>query len=179
VSPTVEALSIPPFKEIWERDNSSKKEVALQEFAYIEFMASKKKSNPYKGYPEDRRETAVRKDVIVKKEWAPDKLVSKGIQRVVDFQTDASPTYALYMSAKKAVENLRGFLDTVDVTEKNERTGNPIYKPVDITKAVTEIERLLNTMSNLEKKVEEELFEETRMRSNKEIGFFAKMDSFK
>ena len=52
VFPNPETLLISPFKDIWERDESTNKTVAIQEFAYIEFMTSMLKSNPYRQYPE-------------------------------------------------------------------------------------------------------------------------------
>ena len=38
VFPSVHALGIYPFKDIWERDDTPKKSKALQEFYYIEYM---------------------------------------------------------------------------------------------------------------------------------------------
>ena len=48
VFPNAETILISPFKDIWERDLSKNKENAIQEFAYIEFMTSMLKSNPYR-----------------------------------------------------------------------------------------------------------------------------------
>ena len=51
--PNPETLLITPFKDIWERDKTPSKAIAIQEFAYIEFMTSMLKSNPYREYPEE------------------------------------------------------------------------------------------------------------------------------
>ena len=55
VQPTVETLAISPFSEIWSRDTTRDKEIALKEFAYIEFMSSQLKTNPFKDYPDGEK----------------------------------------------------------------------------------------------------------------------------
>ena len=50
VTPNTETLMVSPFKEIWERDNSDNKNLATKELTFVEFMSSKKKTNPYAGY---------------------------------------------------------------------------------------------------------------------------------
>ena len=50
VFPTPQALNINVFRNIWEKDKSEKKEQALMEMAFVEFMCSYKKSNPFIGY---------------------------------------------------------------------------------------------------------------------------------
>ena len=50
VVPTAHALLLTPFKNIWESDDSPKKDIAMAKFSYIEFMCSYKKSNPFIGY---------------------------------------------------------------------------------------------------------------------------------
>jgi len=55
VFPNAETLLISPFKDIWERDKTKQKIYALEELAYIEFMTSMKKSNPYRQYPETQK----------------------------------------------------------------------------------------------------------------------------
>lgn len=177
VFPNPETLLISPFKEIWARDKNKAKIFALEEFAYIEFMSSMKKSNPYRQYAESMKEVKVREAVITKKGWEPDELIIKGIHKVQQFHSEASTTYNYYMSVKKAAEKMQDFFNTTDITAVNEKTGNPIYKPRDFTSAMNDTEKVLSNLKSLEKKVEEELYEETKNRSNKEISFFADPES--
>jgi hypothetical protein len=177
VFPNTEALLIQPYKEIWERDKDKKKVAALEEFAYIEFMSSMNKSNPFRQYPEREKEGKVRLAVITRKDWEPDDLIRQGIHGIQQFNKEASTTYNYYMAAKKAAEKMQDFFNEVDVTEVNPKTFNPIYKPRDITSALNDTEKVLGNLKSLEKKVEEELYEETKNRSNKEISFFADPES--
>lgn len=173
VFPNSETLLVSPFKEIWNRDKSKAKHTALEEFAYIEFITSMKKSNPYRQYPEDKKEGVVREAVITNEDWQPDELVKEAVKKIIEFQEESSTTYRYYMSAKRAIETMIEFFNNVDLSERNFKTGNPIYKPSDITRAFNDLEKNMANLKALEKKVEEELFEETKNRSDKQISPFA------
>lgn len=177
VFPNTETLLIEPFKKIWERDETPGKEIALEEFTYIEFMTSMRKTNPYRQYQEGKKEEIIRVDIISNPEWTPDPLVQKGMDRIIEFQKEASTTYNYYIAAKTAAENMQDFFMTVDVKETNFKTGNPIYKPRDITSALNDTEKILSNLKALEKKVEEELYEESKTKSGKNISSFAQRGS--
>ena len=179
VFPNPETLLIYPFKDIWERDSSPGKEVALQEFAYIEFMVSMMKSNPFREYPEDKKDSVIKNEVIADKDWQPDELILKGMEKIVQFQTDGSLTYRYWMSNKAALEKQIEFFESVDVNERNFKTGNPIYKPKDIPDAVANAEKVLTTINALKTKVDEEIFESSKMRSDKIISPFADPNSLR
>lgn len=177
VIPTTEILMTPPFKEIWERDRTATKEVAKQEFTYIEFMISMKKTNPYAGYPEEDKPEKIKSEVIHIEGWEPDALVKAGMDKIVELQTNGSTTYTYYIAAKIGAEKMKGFFTTFDMNEVNERTGNPVYKPRDITSALNDTSKVLENLDSLKKKVEEEIFESTKNKGGKEIGHFAKRQS--
>ena len=173
VKPTDEVLQVSPFKEIWERDVSPNKEVALQEFTYIEFMTSALKTNPYRGYSEDRKAAVIIKDVIHVENWQPDVLVYKGMEKVKEFQKDGSESYSLYLSAIVAKNKLQDFFNTFNMNKVNMKTGAPIYKPKDITAALQDLDKTIISLQSLEKKVEEDLFEAARIKGQKEVSVFA------
>lgn len=179
VFPNAETLLISPFKEIWERDESNTKETALKELTYIEFMSSMKKSNPYRQYPNDKKHEVLKQDIIQDVQWIPDSLIYEAITKIQLFQQEASITYSYYMAAKRAAEKMKSFFMNFDITERNEKTGNPIYKPRDITSSLNDTGRVLTELKNLEKKVEEELYEDSKMRSDKQISPFADRNSMK
>jgi hypothetical protein len=169
--PTEEILLITPFKEIWERDETDGKENAVADFTYIEFMSSKKRSNPYAGYrDEDRHEKL--KELLFDEEWEPDELVEQALIKVAEFQTEASPTYSYYLAVLKASEKMKDFFNSLDMEATNKRTGLPIYKPADITRAIVDTDKVLQNLNNMKEKVEQELFEQTKTKGNKKINPF-------
>lgn len=173
VKPTDEVLQVPPFKEIWKRDKSPNKEIALQEFTYIEFMTSALKTNPYRGYSEDKKEKVIIQDIIRIPNWEPDELVKAGIQKVKEFQMEGSESYSLYLSALVAKNKLQDFFNNFNINKVNSKTGAPIYKPRDITTALQDLDKTIVSLQNLEKKVEEDLFESAKIKGQKEISPFA------
>lgn len=179
VIPNPETLLIEPFKEIWERDKTPNKVHAIEDFTYIEFITSMKKSNPYRQYPEERKHEVLVEEIITRDNWIPDGLIQQGISKVEQFQKEASTTYNYYMAAKTAAEKMQEYFIEVDINERNEKSGNPIYKPRDITSALNDTEKVLANLKSLEKKVEEEIYEETRNRSDKKISPLANPQSLK
>lgn len=173
VFPTAEALMISPYKDVWERDKSKAKEKALKEFAYIEFMMSKKSSNPFGGYDDVVRAEKIMNDIIKDKKWKPDQLVVEAMHKLEMFQTEASANFSFLVSAKKGASKVKDFFEDVDLKERNEKTGNPIYKASDITRALNDTEKIVMNLQALTKRVEQELYEATKTKSDKVISPFA------
>ena len=169
--PNTETLLISPYKEIWERDSSPTKDKAIREFTFIEFMASKMKTNPYAGYADELRFSKL-KTLLFTDDWVMDPLIEAGLVHISEFQKEASPTYSYYLSVCKATEKMKQFFNEFEMTEKNERTGLPIYKPGDITRALNDTDKVLQNLNSMKEKVEQELFEQTKTRSNKQINPF-------
>ena len=174
-----EAMALKPFKDIWERDNSTTKEVAIQELTYVEFMTSMLKSNPYRQYPEGKKDEVIREAVIRIENWQPDELIVQAMNTIIRLQQEGSTTYNYYISAKKAAEKMQDFFTNVDINERNFKNGNPIWKPGDITRALNDTEKVLQNLKALEKKVEEELYENAKIKGDKEISPFADPSSIK
>ncbi|MGL6108269.1 MAG: hypothetical protein ACRC0V_07775 [Fusobacteriaceae bacterium] len=177
VYPKAEILLVNPFKEIWDRDKSKNKETAIKELSYAEFMTSMLRSNPFREYAEDRKEVEIKQVLNIPKDWKGDSKLQLVIDKLEEIQTEGSVTYRYWKSNKTVIEKLIEFFNNIDVNERNPKTSAPIYKPADITKAITDSEKVLISITTAKKKVEEELFETTRNRSDKKIGYFANPES--
>lgn len=169
--PNTETILISPFKEIWERDNTSTKERATKEFTYIELMSSKKKTNPYAGYSDEQRHNKLAEQIFNDLSWKPDELVEQGLATINQLQKEASPTYSYYLSACKAAEKLKTFFETFDINEVNEK-GARVFKPNDIVNAVANTDKLLQNLNSMKEKVEKELFETVKTRGDQTINPF-------
>lgn len=179
VVPHKETLLIYPYNEIWERDKSPGKELALREYSYIEFTMSMLKTNPYRGYSTIRKKEVLLNEIIKDESWVEDILIVEGMAKLKQFQTEASPTYSLYASALRAKDKLQNFLDNFDINERNEKTNLPIYKPKEITSALLDIDKVVTSLATLSKKVEEELYEAVKTKGQKDISPFANPNSLK
>ena len=170
VKPNTETLLVSPFKEIWERDTSKFKTQAIKEFTFIEFMCSKKKTNPYAGYDDSGRLKKL-KALYFTEDWVMDTLIEQGLAKLHEFQIEGSATYSYYLDVLTAAEAARTFLRTVNLDERTER-GMPIHKVGDLTKAMKDTDSILQNLHTIKEKVEKELFEQTKTRSNKQINPF-------
>jgi hypothetical protein len=180
VSPNEETLLISPFKEIWDRDKTKEKLEAIREFAYIEFMTSMLRTNPYRGYKKEKRSEVIIKDVMRNANWKPDKNVLKCIKKIEDFQSEASPSYSLYMATVRAKDSLEDFLNQVDLNSDGNYTdkGAMVLKPKDVTAAILDVPKVTESLHQLEEKIQQEVYEELKTRGKKTIGLFAKSESF-
>lgn len=170
--PNTETLLISPFKDIWDRDKSKDKVVAISEFTFIELYTSKKKSNPYSGYNDGDRLEKLKQLLRFKSDWKPDELILQAVKKMEEFHTEASPTYQYYMDNLEAAEKTRKFLKNIDLSEKNYKTGSLLYKPKDVTSAISDSERVIQTLHTLKEKVEQELFDSVKVRGGKTVNYF-------
>lgn len=177
VRPNTETLLIFPFSEIWDRDLLPGKQLAIEDFAYIEFVTSSKKSNPYAGYAENVRKEKVKSDIITRPDWEEDDMIKLGIEKMIKFQKEASVTYNYYMSAKYAAEKIQDFFNTFDMKMVNLKTGLPLYKPKEITSTLIDTSKVLENLNNLKDKVDTEIFEEVKNRGQKVVSLFADPNS--
>lgn len=172
-APTVHALTIEPYKTIWENDKSKNKSEAYKAFTFIELMCSRKKSNPFIGYEESIRYSKVAKNVYGDELARPtnDSLIEVGIELFKQLQLEASPSLSYLETALNSAENLKEYLNTVDLGERT-NGGAAVYKPADITRALKETPDVIKTLKTLVQSVQTELEEEVKTRGKREIGLF-------
>lgn len=173
--PKAEILLVEPFKGLWSKDERK----AVNIFSFAELYTSKFKSNPYAGYSDDIRLKLLSKQFLGKEYEVLGELpedVRLCVEFLEDVQTNGSFTYKYYKAALRAASELQSFLLSVDINERNVRTGAPIYKPTDITKSIIECEDALNKLVSLRAKVEQELFESSKTKGGKTISPFANPD---
>lgn len=169
VIPTTEVRLIEPFKTIWDRDETESKEFALRDFAFIEFMVSKKKTNPYAGYSEEERLKKLSLIYYGDENAEIDTLVEQGMAEMVKFQTEASATYSYLVSLLNIADRIKHYFNTVDIDERDDK-GRPIHTISNITRAIGDIDKVLQTLHTAQAKVEQELYETTKTKGNKEIN---------
>lgn len=101
-----EALTLKPFKKIWERDKSKTKERALQELSFVYFYCDPRSDYQYIVDDENRLE-AVKEGEGLPKSWKPDKDLEAAIELYRSFDTSAA---LLLKAANEAVEKVRSLL---------------------------------------------------------------------
>lgn len=169
--PVTHALMIKPFKTIWEQDETEDKGEAIKMLSFIELFCSPKKSNPYHGYSEDERYIKLKEEIYDDAQYELSYLVTDGIIKYENLLENASPTYSLLRTCEQTTERLKEALTTIDINERT-RSGGAVYKPKDITGALSEIADVAKNIETLREKVTQELLAETKTRNSREPGYF-------
>lgn len=117
---------------------------------YVYHMGSYK--SPYANYDKSERQDKVKKD------FCPDLIIRPEHQLAIDkfIELQQTPTMR-YLDANLAgMDKVRRFLLSVDLDQMDDK-GKPIYKPYDITSAIKEAGKIVDSIETLKNKVEKEL----------------------
>lgn len=174
VIPTEHALLIPPYSTIWEQDLDPKKANAIKAFKYIEFNCSPKRSNPFKGFPDEVRKNKIIEHVFKQEagSFQETELIVEGMKLYEILRMEASVTLQYYLAVKEGAEKLIKWFRDLDMTAVNTRSGMPLYKPREITSALKDSYDVMKTLNTMEEKVHEQIFESTKTRRNRQINYF-------
>lgn len=107
VSP--EALTLKPFKKLWDRDKSKDKERATSEMAFLYFYCDVRSDYQYI-VDDDIRMAAVKEGLGFSDGWYPDTLLKEAIAFYSTFDTNAG---MLLKMAAKGVDTVRKTLETL------------------------------------------------------------------
>lgn len=173
VKPSPEILLIPIFKQIWDSDKTSKKDKAMITFAYIEFTLSPKKSNPFSGYQKEVRPAKILQALRVSFTDLHEN-TEEAMAVYEEFLQNSSPSLAYYNSTLEAADKLKNFFSTFNLNDRIPKTGAPVYKPSDITRALQDTQKIVLALEELREKIEKELMESTKNRGNRSINTFEK-----
>lgn len=165
-----ETILVEPFKKIWERDTSKKKENAVKDMTFINFMASPFTSNIFKDILDMKKREEKIIESCFKGDYKPDEDVYSAIDWCTkQYLMDMSLSYRTLIAAKTSAENLNDFLINVDLNERNEK-GYPMYKPAEITRATKDLAQQIDAIKKLEISVMEEYKESSRTRATSIIN---------
>lgn len=108
-----EALTLKPFKKLWDRDKSKDKEKAIMELSFLYFYCDPRSDYQYIVDDEDRME-AVKNGEGFSDDWKPDALLTKAIDFYKTFDTTAA---MLLRMASLGVEKMRKLLNELEPTD--------------------------------------------------------------
>lgn len=108
-----EALTLKPFKKLWDRDKSKDKERATMELSFLYFYCDPRSDYQYIVDDEDRME-AVKNGEGFSDDWKPDALLLKAIDFYRTFDTTAA---MLLKMASLGVEKMRKLLNELEPTD--------------------------------------------------------------
>ena len=146
------ALTLKPFKTIWTRDKSVKKDKAIQEIAYIYFMEDPRSDYQYI-VDREERDKQIREGEGIKTTWRPDSVVKEAIQLYASFKT---PSALLLEDTRIAVDKLRQLVRDIDLNALDDK-GKPIYTLNTITSTIKQIPGLIKDLDEAERALAKEI----------------------
>ena len=146
-------LFIPEFSDLYERDRSSGKKKALKEFAYVYFIADYK--SEYNSYMLNK-ETQLGIDIFCNRNYRPDPMVKKAIDKYTKLQETPSMQYLI--AIRNRVQKVIHFLDKAEIKDKgvDEKYVNPFITIDKVSKVFNELEQVVEKLEKWEKKVFDE-----------------------
>lgn len=148
---TPEALLIPEFKMLFDRDKSKDKGKALKEIAYI-YFSTDYQSN-YLAYTKDIRDSRLGEDFMGDANYKPDQLVLGAMEKYDQLQQ--TPTMNFLKAARHAMQETENYFMNIDYSERDLK-GNAVYKGTDITKMLKDCSGIKDSLDKLMEAVRKE-----------------------
>lgn len=154
-----EAYTLKPFKKIWDRDKTKKKEKAIQELAYIYFMEDPR--SDYQMYIDrEDRSTQVKEGEGIPQSWKADKEVIEAMS----FYSKFKPASALLLEdTRVAVNKVRQQLRDIDLNDVDEK-GRPIYTLDKVIAAIKQVPTLIRDLDEAERTIAKEITSSDKVR---------------
>jgi len=105
-----EALSLKPFKKLWDRDKTKSKDNANMELAFLYFYCDPRSDYQYILDDEDRLK-AVKEGIGLDSKWKPDKDMENAIKL---YKTFEAPSSALLRAALEGVDKVQKLLKDLE-----------------------------------------------------------------
>lgn len=157
-----EAYCLKPFKKIWDRDKTKNKTKAQQELAFIYFFIDPR-SDYQTIIDEDIRKQEIMAGLGLKEDWK----IDKDLQEAIDFYNSFKPTICLALDdARMSLEKVRNKLREVDLSRFK------IKEVSDYIKANKDVNSAIELFIEMERKVNKEITETSRMRGSAEKKIF-------
>ena len=159
-----DAVVIPAFKKIWDRDKTKHKHKATQELSYIYFVNDFK--SPYSIYPEADRRAKVMGDFIKDPDWKMDPALKLAEKEYNEFQA----TYSMRFleSARGLADKLSTYFDEVDFNAVDD-SGKPLYSAKDAVSNLKQVGDVIESLDKVEQKVKKEVDNKAKIRGKKTI----------
>lgn len=171
-----DVLLVREFAALWDMERNKCKQDptgklrlrAYRELTYIYLMLSWK--SPYSDYTEQERHQECLKDAqLTEEEWADP--VFRAACRKYKELINSSRSLKLIKSAQGMVDKIIDYFDTIDIMERDEVSGKPIFKTGDVMKEMQNVSKIVEELKTLEYMYKKEQEAESDIRGGAEIGF--------
>lgn len=168
-----EALLIKPIRKLYNQDRSASKEQFYKQMSYLYFMVDPRSTYSYILNEEDRAKEIIAQEGL-DKDFKPSPLLQEAME--IYRKHTVTPSQELLNAALTAAHTVSNFLKKPDILEDVDDKGKPKYQISSITAALKNVEGIVSSLQNLQKKVESELTEQSKARGSQELTIFDEVD---
>lgn len=171
-----EVLLIREFAKLWNNERNktksdktgNKKTRAFREFTYIWLMLDW--TSPYSEYAEQERHQEALKDANLTEEEWNDPDFRAACRKYRELQ-ESSRSMKLIRSAQGMVDKITDYFETLDLQERDQITGKPIFKTKDVMAELTNVSDIVEQLKTLEYLYKKEQEESSELMGNAEKGW--------
>lgn len=131
--------------------------------SYVYYMADPRSSLSYVTDDKERMATVLEQEGIKKLDQKKANILIEEYTRHI-----ITSSYLLLQDTKLAVDKVRKFLRGVDLNERDDKTGKPIYTINSITSAIKQCTELTKTLREQEIIIAKEIDDSTSVRGGKD-----------
>ena len=142
---------------------------AFKEFKYIFLFFDW--TSPYFQFPEQERNSEARADSGLTDLEFEDQLFRDACRKY-DVMQNSSKIGNLLKASYNTIDKITHYLNTIDLNERDEVTGKPIYKTKDVIAEMASASKLIDAIQLLEVSFKKEIEPEGALRGDKEAGMF-------
>lgn len=164
-----EALLIKPIRRLYNQDRSASKEQFYRQMSYLYFMIDPRSTYSYILNEEDRAKAIIEQEGL-DKDFKPSLLLQEAME--IYKKHTITPSQELLNAALIAAHTVSNFLRRPDILDDVDDKGKPKYQISSITAALKNVEGIVASLQNLQKKVESELSDQNKARGSQELTIF-------
>lgn len=162
-----EALCLKPFRAIWVRDKTAKKERAIMELGYCYFMEDVRSDYQYI-IDREERSKAIKEGEGLRPDWRPDGTVKEALKLYASFKTTSSllleDTRAMVDGYRNKIRELTSNMADLDVKEVKE-----------VGAIIKQIPAMVKDLDEAEKAVTREIAQSDKVRGSQEKSVYEDM----
>jgi len=161
VAPTPNALTVPEFKVIWDRDSTEDKSRGIKELSYVAFLVDESMQNPYRAYNYIDRIPVLKRDFLDGKD--PDDVIEAAVEKYKELSFTTN--MRLLKAARAATDKLSEYYEQMAATDVSS------FKPRDLSANLKDVGGIIKSLDMLEEFVRKEQAE-SKVRGGGEIGLY-------
>lgn len=161
-----EAFLVRPIRQLFHQDRSQRKERFWEQMSYLYFMVSPQSSYSYILNMEERAKAIIEQEGLPV-DFHPTPLLAEAMR--IYRKLTITPSQSLLESALVAANTVSTFLKSPNILKEEDDKGKPKHTVSEITRALRDVEGIVNSLQSLQKKVDAESKEQGKARGAQEL----------